>query len=78
MSALARSLFPVLNVLGAIIVIFSVTMFVPLAFAFFGKDAALPAYDNAIIITLLSGGTLYLATRRFRRELLPRDGFLLV
>jgi trk system potassium uptake protein TrkH len=78
MSALARSLFPVLNVLGAIIVIFSVTMFVPLAFAFFGKDAALPAYDNAIIITLLCGGALFLATRRYQRELLPRDGFLLV
>jgi trk system potassium uptake protein len=78
MSALARSLFPVLNVLGAIVVIFSITMFVPLAFAFFGKDAALPAYDNAILITLLCGGVLYLATRRYKRELLPRDGFLLV
>jgi trk system potassium uptake protein len=78
MSALARSLFPVLNVLGAIVVIFAVTMFVPLAFAFFGRDPALPAYDNAIIITLVAGGALHLATRRYRRELLPRDGFLLV
>jgi trk system potassium uptake protein TrkH len=78
MSALARSLFPVLNVLGAVVVIFAITMFVPLAFAFFGKDAALPAYDNAIIITLLAGGALYLVTRRYKRELQPRDGFLLV
>lgn len=78
MSALARSLFPVLNVLGAVVVIFATTMFVPLAFAFFGKDPALPAYDNAIIITLVCGGLLYLATRRYRRELQPRDGFLLV
>ena len=78
MTALARSLFPVLNVLGAIIVIFAVTMLVPLAFAFFGRDAALSAYDNAIIITLVSGGVLYLATRRYKRELQPRDGFLLV
>lgn len=78
MSALARSLFPVMNVLGAIVLIFAITMFVPLAFAFFGKDTALPAYDNAIMITLLSGGVLYLATRRYRRELQPRDGFLLV
>ncbi len=78
MSALARSLFPVLNVLGAIIVMFAITMVVPLAFAFFGRDAALPAYDNAILITLLSGGLLFVATRRFKRELQPRDGFLLV
>lgn len=78
MTALARSLFPVLNALGAIIVIFAVTMLVPLAVAFFGRDAALAAYDNAIIITLVVGGVLYLATRRFKRELQPRDGFLLV
>jgi trk system potassium uptake protein TrkH len=78
MSAFARSIFPILNVLGAIVVIFAVTMIVPLAVAFFGGDAALPAYDNAIVITLLAGGALFLATRRFKRELQPRDGFLLV
>ncbi|MFN9571776.1 MAG: TrkH family potassium uptake protein [Betaproteobacteria bacterium] len=78
MSALARSIFPVLNVLGAIVVIFAITLIVPLGFAFFGRDAALPSYDNAIIITLVAGGALYLATRRYKRELLPRDGFLLV
>ena len=78
MTALARSLFPLLNVLGAIIVIFAITMLVPLTFAFVGRDAALPAYDNAIVITLLAGGALFIATRRFKRELQPRDGFLLV
>jgi len=78
MSALARSLFPVLNVLGAIVVMFAVTMLVPLAFAFFGNDAAQPAYDIAILITLGAGGLLFAATRRFKRELQPRDGFLLV
>ena len=78
MTALARSLLPVLNVLGIVIVIFAVTMLVPLCFAFFGGDAALPAYDNALIVTLMAGGGLFLLTRRFRRELLPRDGFLLV
>jgi len=78
MTALARSLFPILNVLGAIIVMFAITMVVPLAVAFFGGDAALPAYDNAILITLLAGGLMFIATRRYKRELLPRDGFLLV
>ena len=78
MTALARSILPVLNVLGVVIVIFAGTMLVPLAFAFFGEDAALHAYDNALIVTLVSGSGLYLATRRYKRELLPRDGFLLV
>jgi trk system potassium uptake protein TrkH len=78
MTAFARFLFPVLNVLGAIIVIFAITMVVPLAFAFFNGDAALPVYVNAILITLLAGVGLFVSTRRFRRELQPRDGFLLV
>ena len=78
MTALARSLFPVLNVLGAIVMIFAITMLVPLAFAFFGPDAALQAHSNAVVVTLLSGAALFVATRRFKRELLPRDGFLLV
>jgi trk system potassium uptake protein len=78
MTALARSLFPVLNVLGAVVMIFAITMLVPLAFAFFGPDAALKAHANALVVTLLSGGVLFAFTRRFKRELLPRDGFLLV
>ena len=78
MTALARSLFPLLNVLGAVVAIFAVTMLVPLAVALIGGDTALPAYDNAFLITLVSGALLWLATRRFKRELQPRDGFLLV
>jgi trk system potassium uptake protein TrkH len=78
MAALARSLFPVLNVLGAAIAVFALTMLTPLAVAFFNDESALIAYDNAFLITFVSGAALWLATRRFKRELLPRDGFLLV
>ena len=78
MAALAHSLFPVLNVLGAAIAVFAVTMLAPLAVAFFESESALIAYDNAFLITFISGAALWLATRRFKRELLPRDGFLLV
>jgi len=78
MNAFARSTFPILNVLGAVIVMFAGTMLVPLAVAHVGGDAALPAYDNAILITFGAGAALFVATRRYRRDLLPRDGFLLV
>jgi trk system potassium uptake protein TrkH len=78
MTALARSLFPVLSVLGGVLMIFAVTMLVPLAFAVVGGDPGLDAYDAAFLITLVAGATLLFATRRFKRELLPRDGFLLV
>ncbi|MCS7100401.1 MAG: TrkH family potassium uptake protein, partial [Burkholderiaceae bacterium] len=53
-------------------------MLVPLAAAFFGADAALRAYDEAFLITLAVGAGLWFATRRYQRELAPRDGFLLV
>lgn len=73
-----RSLLPVLAVLGGVLMLFAGTMLVPLAFAFFGDDAALLAYDGAILVTFFSGLALFLLGRRSRRELLPRDGFLLV
>ena len=78
MLTLARSLLPTLNVLGGILVMFAVTMLLPLAFALIGNDAARGAYDETVLITLATGGLLFGATHRFRRELMPRDGFLLV
>jgi len=78
MSALAHSLFPIVNVLGAAIAVFAVTMLAPLAVAVFDAEDVLMAYDTAFLITIASGLGLWLATRRFKRELLPRDGFLLV
>jgi len=78
MPGLAHSLFPIVNVLGASIAVFAVTMLAPLAVAFFNDEVALATYDAAFLITFASGALLWLATRRFRRELMPRDGFLLV
>jgi trk system potassium uptake protein len=74
-----RSTLPVLNALGLIVLIFAATMLVPLAFAVIGDDAALLAYDRAILITAAAGMALVVTTRRRKqRELQPRDGFLLV
>lgn len=78
MHALAYSLFPILNVLSLVVMLFAVTMLVPLGVALIGGDKALIAYDNAFLITFASGATMWFVTRRFKRELLPRDGFLLV
>jgi trk system potassium uptake protein len=72
------SLLPLLPILGVVIGLFALAMLVPLAFAFFGSDAALGAYDGAILITAGLGLVLWWATRKHKRELQPRDGFLLV
>ncbi|HEU0203493.1 MAG TPA: potassium transporter TrkG [Burkholderiaceae bacterium] len=78
MQALAISLFPILNVLGVVVTIFAFTILAPLMVAFFAGDAALAAYDTAFLITVAAGVLMWFVTRRFKRELLPRDGFLLV
>jgi trk system potassium uptake protein TrkH len=78
MPALAHSLFPIVNIMGAAIAVFAATMLAPLAVAFFNHEEVVIAYDTAFLVTFVSGASLWLITRRFKRELLPRDGFLLV
>lgn len=78
MQALARSVLPVLNVLGQLVLVFAATMLVPLTVAHFAGETALKDYDLSLLVTAALGGLLLLATRRFKRELQPRDGLLLV
>ena len=70
-------LFPVLNVLSVVIVIFALAMLVPLLVSVIFGDAARNAYDVAVLLTFVSGAVLWLVTRGSRAELQPRDGFLL-
>jgi trk system potassium uptake protein len=71
-------LLPVLNVLGFVVALFSATMAVPWLFALAGQDAALPVYNESVFFTLVCGLALWAVTRKKKRELQPRDGFLLV
>ena len=73
-----RHYFPVFTVLGGVLMFFALTMAVPLAFAWWGQDAGLRAYLWSMAITFATGVALVLACRGVRRELQPRDGFLLV
>jgi len=68
----------VFHVLSVVILIFALCLLFPLAWSFFLGDAAQTAYDEAILLTASSGVLLWATTRRHRRELQPRDGFLLV
>ena len=63
---------------GRVLVLFSLLMAVPLGFALTEHDPAERAFLTAIVITFGAGVGLTLATRRFRRELQLRDGFVLV
>ena len=73
-----RQLIPVLNVLGVVIALFSLTFAIPLGTSLYFGDAGWSAFLHAFGIAFCSGVLLYLFTLRHRRELAPRDGFLLV
>ncbi|MBS0303853.1 MAG: TrkH family potassium uptake protein [Proteobacteria bacterium] len=68
----------VVALVGRIVVAFALLMLLPLAFAFAGHDAARDAFATGLGVTLTAGLAMSLGARRFRRELQPRDGFLLV
>ncbi len=68
----------VVALVGRMVVLFALLMLVPLAFALVQRDAAQRAFLVGTGVTLLAGGLMSLATRRFRRELQARDGFVLV
>ena len=71
-------LFAVVNVLGKMILVFGLTMLIPLGLALWGNDGARFAFEESILITMGCGLLMWLATRRYKRELQTRDGFLLV
>ncbi len=68
----------VVGLVGHIVAVFALLMLVPLGFAVVQHDTAETAFLQALGLTGACGLTLGLAARPFRRELQPRDGFLLV
>ncbi len=72
------NVFPLLHVLGMIVAVFGLSMLLPLAVSEWSGDAAQRAYDQAVLITLASGVSLWWIGRRWKRELKARDGILLV
>ena len=71
-------LLPILHVLGAMLMFFSVTYLLPIATSLIYDDGTLMDFLDAMAISLACGLLLYLPGRRNKRELKPRDGFLLV
>lgn len=72
-------LLPVLNVLATVLVGYSLLFLVPLGFALVLDHSDLHGtWAKAMALTLGVGLLVMMLTRRHRRELMPRDGFLLV
>ncbi|HEY2685707.1 MAG TPA: TrkH family potassium uptake protein [Steroidobacteraceae bacterium] len=71
-------LLPVAHVFALVMMVFAVTMLAPLIMAVWQLDPALSSFVISAVATFVLGALLWLATRRFRRELKTRDGLMLV
>jgi trk system potassium uptake protein TrkH len=71
-------LLPVAHVFALVMMVFSVTMLAPAGIAVWELDPALWSFVISALATFILGALLWLATRRFKRELKTRDGLMLV
>ena len=71
-------LLPVANVLGRLMLLFSLSYVVPIAGSIAYLDGMAMDFGVAMLLTVAVGAVLFFATRRHYRELKIRDGFLLV
>lgn len=75
---MSSRLLPIVHVLGGLLLFFSGTYLMPIAASLIYADGTLIDFVLAGGIAFGLGAILYLFGRRHRREIKPRDGFLLV
>ncbi len=68
----------VLRVFALVLLVFALTMLLPAAAAWIGRDPAVAAFLAGFAATTAAAALLWLLTRRHTDELRVRDGFLLV
>lgn len=75
--SLRYTLFPVLNITAPVLAVFSLVLLIPCLVSLFFEDGALEGFVHASAACMATGALLWAITRGDKRELLPRDGFLL-
>ena len=71
-------IFTVVNALGLMLVVFSVTYLMPMATSLIYSDGTLIDFTLAMVMTSAAGLLMWLLTRRYKGELSIRHGYLLV
>ncbi|WP_422844330.1 TrkH family potassium uptake protein [Acidovorax sp. M2(2025)] len=71
-------MFPVLRVLGILVMTFASALALPLAVSWWTQDGLWFVYPQCMAATAFAGGWLWWSFRVFRRELQPRHGVMLV
>ena len=68
----------VIRILGLLLMLFSMTMLVPVLFSIVYSDHAWLSFVEGFTVTFLSGLLIWFPLRRSRKDLRLRDGFLVV
>ncbi|CRI64215.1 Trk system potassium uptake protein trkH [Thiocapsa sp. KS1] len=68
----------VINALGRLLLVFSLTYLLPIACALIYRDGTFATFVTSLLACVAVGALLVIATRRHLRELKSRDGFILV
>ncbi|HLQ84711.1 MAG TPA: TrkH family potassium uptake protein [Salinisphaeraceae bacterium] len=66
------------HILGALLMLFSTSMLIPLLLALFYGEGGAQTFAASFAITLTAGTLVWLPVRKTRRDLKIRDGFLVV
>ena len=66
------------HVLGGLLMVLAATYVLPIGWSLAVRDGTTDSFVRASLATLAAGVALWAPTRRYRRELQPRDGCLLV
>lgn len=77
-SAAVRGILPVARVLGLLLMLFSTTYLLPIACSLIFMDGEHWDFLIAMAINLIIGFALWFLTRGAKRDIMPREGFLLV
>lgn len=72
------SLLAAAPLLGLIAMVMSLSHLVPISISLLWADGAFLAFASSMCLNFVCGYLMWLATRRFRREILPQDAILLV
>jgi len=68
----------VIRILGLLLMLFSMTMLIPVLFSIGFNDRAWPSFVEGFAVTFLSGLIIWFPLRHSRKDLRLRDGFLVV
>ncbi len=73
-----RPWLPAFHAYSYILMLFSLLFLVPTAASLWRGDGSHALYEEAMVASLIAGALLWVVTVRFRRDLRPADGFLIV